>query len=275
MKVVYSEEMSVATIVSMSPSAGKPRLFVEHLLETDEDVEIVRPEPVTMSDLFRAHDSKYVEGVLNGAVRNGFGNNSMEIARSLRHTSGSMLTAARLALGGAHIVCSPTSGFHHAGYDFGGGFCTFNGLMVALMALREEGLVQRAAIVDCDVHYGNGTEDIANRLKCREWLTTTGDSLQRESGRAYLLALECMLNRIVRFKPDIVLYQAGADAHEGDPQGGVLSTREMKERDEMVFNMLSQTPIAWNLAGGYQELPVILGLHISTFKIGREFRRLR
>ena len=85
------------------------------------------------------------------------------MARSLPWTSGALLSAARHALREG-IACAPVSGFHHACYDSGGGYCTFNGLMVAVAKLLSEGLVHRVLIHDCDQHYGNGTDQIIAQL---------------------------------------------------------------------------------------------------------------
>ena len=91
-------------------------------------------------------------------MANGFGNRSAGVAASLAYTSGSMVAAAEHAVLHREVVCSPTSGFHHAEYGSAGGYCTFNGLMVTALALKDAGLVNRVAILDCDAHYGNGTD---------------------------------------------------------------------------------------------------------------------
>ena len=101
--------------------------------------------------------------MLDLSIDNGFGNRNAQVAASLPYTSGSLLAAARHALEHRENVCSPTSGFHHAGYDSAEGFCTFNGLMVTALALLEEGVVRSIGILDCDAHYGNGTDDIVQR----------------------------------------------------------------------------------------------------------------
>jgi acetoin utilization deacetylase AcuC-like enzyme len=75
-----------------------------------------------------------------------------------------MLAAAEYAVLHNEVVCSPTSGFHHAEYRNAGGYCTFNGLMVTALALKDAGLVNRVAILDCDAHYGNGTDSIIKQI---------------------------------------------------------------------------------------------------------------
>ena len=85
------------------------------------------------------------------------------VARSLPWTSGALLSAARHTLSQG-IACAPVSGFRHASYSHGRGFCTFNGLMVTAAKLLSEKLVDRVIILDCDQHYGDGTEEIIQRL---------------------------------------------------------------------------------------------------------------
>ncbi len=180
-----------------------------------------------------------------------------------------MLAAAREALLSG-VACAPVSGFHHAHYDCGGGFCTFNGLTVTAAKLLAEGLAQRVMILDCDQHFGDGTEQIIERL-------SLGRSVENASfGRwfhapahasAYLTRLREIVARLSDF--DVVLYQAGADVHVEDPLGGVLSTEQMLLRDRIVFEAARRQaiPLAWNLAGGYQNpIERVLALHRNTMR---------
>ena len=150
---------------------------------------------------------------------------------------------------------APVSGFHHAGHAQGGGYCTFNGLMVAACALRRERPGLRVGILDFDQHYGNGTTDIINRLQfdwvmhysaAAEW----GHVAQAED---FLIAVPELVSRFADC--DLLLYQAGADPHVDDPLGGWLSTAQLRDRDRKVFASARALglPLAWNLAGGYQE----------------------
>jgi acetoin utilization deacetylase AcuC-like enzyme len=180
-----------------------------------------------------------------------------------------MLAAAREALRSG-VACAPVSGFHHAHYAAGGGFCTFNGLAVTASALLTEGLVQRLMILDCDQHFGDGTEQILDRLGLEgkvenlsfgRWFGAPRDA------DAYLAALREQVSRFADF--DLVLYQAGADVHVDDPLGGVLRTEQMIDRDRTVFEAARDAgvPIAWNLAGGYQEpLSRVIELHVNTMR---------
>jgi acetoin utilization deacetylase AcuC-like enzyme len=191
---------------------------------------------------------------------------SPEVVEALRYTSGSMRAAALAAWRGGGITVSPTSGFHHAGYGHGGGYCTFNGLVVAALAVLDAG-ARQLAIIDCDYHYGDGTDDILLRLDLhdtvRHW-TLGAHNMGNE--RQVLEWLEAALAENLPGN-DLVIYQAGADSHEDDPLGGVFTTDGYPERDRMVFSAAAcaGVPVAWNLAGGYQEhLSKVLELHAIT-----------
>ena len=266
--VFYVEAMT-ANIASFSPSAAKPPLVVAAWLETGLPIRLERVEPVTAADITLAHDAAYVHGVLDGTLPNGFADCSPEIARSLPWTTGAMLSAARHALEHG-IACAPVSGFHHAHYDFGSGFCTFNGLAVTALKLLGEARVRRVLILDCDQHYGDGTDDILTRLTAFERVNniSLGRRFRRsKDAKAYLASLRGHVARFAEY--DLVLYQAGADVHVDDPLGGVLDTEQMIVRDRTVFEAAraSGVPLAWNLAGGYQD-PVakVVALHVNTLR---------
>ena len=167
-------------------------------------------------------------------------------------------------------TCAPVSGFHHAHYGSAGGYCTFNGLVITAQKLLVEGAVNRVPILDCDMHYGDGTDQILKHLGAGESVTnaTFGRWFHQPSqAGAYLQRLR---ETVARFEAyDLVLYQAGADGHVDDPLGGVLTTEQMIERDQIVFASARThaTPIAWNLAGGYQEpLAKVVDLHSNTLR---------
>ncbi len=270
LETLYSPAM-VARSGSYSPSAEKPAAVVEDLLTSGISLSIQAPAPVTREDLCRAHDPAYVDGVLGLRRANGFGNRSAEVARSLLFTSGAMLAGARRAIE-RRVAFAPCSGFHHAGWMLGGGFCTFNGLMVTALALLDEGAAKRVAILDCDMHYGNGTDDILGRLgRPPSILHFTAGAKFHEASQAS--AFFEWLARAVEACAgcDVVLYQAGADPHVDDPLGGFLTTEELRERDARVFEGLARqsTPVVWNLAGGYRRrpdgsIPDVLEVHRGT-----------
>jgi acetoin utilization deacetylase AcuC-like enzyme len=268
MDVFFAPAM-VAHPDSFSPSARKPAQVVASW--ADLPIRIVTPTPVTVDELARAHDRDWVCAVLEGRAPNGFGDRSPDVARSLPWTSGAMLSAARRALARRSITCAPCSGFHHAGWDAAEGFCTFNGLVVTACALLAEG-ARRIGILDCDMHYGDGTDAILDRLELRErvvhW-TAGAEYGRREDVPAFFAALPRVLRTMGAC--DVVLFQAGADPHVDDPLGGWLTTAELAERDRLVFRGLRAlgVPVAWNLAGGYQReadgsIPKVIAIHRNT-----------
>lgn len=268
--VFYTQKM-VADSRSASPSAAKPEKVVASW-GRQFPIEIIEPTPVTVDELCRAHDRSFVEGVISSKIDNGFGNKSPQVAASLQYTSGAMLAAARHAIKTKGAAVAPVSGFHHAGFDNAEGFCTFNGLMVTALALQAEG-VQRIGILDLDMHYGNGTDDIIRRLSVQNVKHFTGGAHFTEPSQVKLFfgALPNILNWLSDC--EVVLFQAGADPHINDPYGGWLTTEEMRQRDAMVFDALkaSGVPVAWDLAGGYQverdgTIPKVLEIHDNTMR---------
>lgn len=272
MKVFYRHEQTAQNADSFSPSAGKPKLAVQdwlyHGLISQSEIESF--EPATRKQIAAAHSSVYVDAVLDGAVENGFGNFDEDVAKSLPYTVGSLLAATEYAIAYKTIACSPTSGFHHAGHHFGGGYCTFNGLMVAAIAAHASGMADRILIVDMDQHYGNGTEDILKTLRIDYVDHITADKSYRTSEQA--MRMSNLKHSLIDRKYDLIIYQAGADIHVDDPLGGLLTTEQMRERDRNVFlggYVYHGTPIVWNLAGGYKRdesgsIEPVLKLHRQT-----------
>ena len=277
--VFYAPQM-VAESGCESPSAAKPKAVVASW-ERQFPVEVIAPTPVTVDDLARAHERRHVEAVLAGRADNGFGNRSPAVAKSLPYTSGSMLSAARHAIATGGAAAAPCSGFHHATWDQCMGFCTFNGLMVTALALIDDakegiGRPERVGILDLDMHYGNGTDDIIKKLG----LTDT--TVRHFTGGNHFMFpyqapqfFDTWLPKVLEQLRDcdVVLYQAGADPHVDDPHGGWLTTDQIRRRDGMVFAALAaaRVPVAWNLAGGYQVdrdggIPKVLKIHDNTMR---------
>jgi acetoin utilization deacetylase AcuC-like enzyme len=138
MKVFYRPEQTARIKTYFSPSMYKPELVVADWTQRFQP-EICSFEAVSRTQLYAVHQRDYVDGVLELKRPNGCDGCEREIADSLPYTSGSMVAAALCAYREGGIACSPTSGFHHARFDNGGGYCTFNGLMVTVMALLKEG----------------------------------------------------------------------------------------------------------------------------------------
>lgn len=266
--ICYSDAM-VADTESFSPSAGKPGAVVESWHRLGAPIEMIEPAALCHGDFYRVHDPAYVDSILSLQEDNGFGSRSSAVAKSLPYTSGSMLAAAKEAIRNRLVAVAPCSGFHHAGYNFCSGFCTFNGLLVAAAALRAQGLAQRVGILDFDQHYGDGTDDIIRSLHI-DWIVhySAGRHYRTaDKAGSFLRKIPDLVGRME--KCNVILYQAGADPHVDDPLGGWLSTEQLRQRDQAVFkaSLGLGVPIAWNLAGGYQTpLRKVLDIHDNTMR---------
>ncbi len=266
--VFFRPEM-LAHVNSMSPSASKPGYVMDSWLKLCVPLDIHEAPPVTRDMLRRAHETAYVDNVLSCRTANGFGTRARDVAASLPYTSGAMLTAALEAIRNRTVAVAPCSGFHHAGYAHGGGFCTFNGLMVAALELKYAGLVERVGILDFDQHWGDGTHDIIEEAAASGWIEHFSPA---EYGTARLAEdfLQDIPEIVSKFHDcSVILYQAGADPHVDDLLGGWLTTEQLARRDERVFEAASRlgVPIAWNLAGGYQTpLRRVLDIHDNTLR---------
>jgi len=253
-----------ANAESFSPSAAKPALAVESWKELNVPIKTIAPQAVTTEQLSLAHDADYVKGVLNCTKSNGFGNRLPDVAAALPFTSGAMLAAAREAISNGLVAIAPVSGFHHAGYFDGGGYCTFNGLMVTAMMLG-----CKVGILDFDQHYGNGTDDIIRHLQLDDVVHYTAGNKYHDESQAEEF-LERIPNIMKQFTDcEVILYQAGADPHIDDPLGGWLSTEQMFQRDRLVFETAKAMglPVAWDLAGGYQkDIRAVLDIHDNTMR---------
>ena len=273
LSVHYTPKM-VADAASYSPSAAKPAQVMASWSQTGLPLEIEAPLPISVDQFSLAHDRAFVEGVLGGHINNGFGNKSPSVVASLPYTSGAMLSAARAALANRWGAIAPCSGFHHAGYEYAGGFCTFNGLLVTAAVLVAEGAVRKIGIIDFDQHWGDGTDNIIRRLDLGERVrhySPTSTFGRPHKAEAFLAQLPQLLVPLADC--DLVLYQAGADPHIDDPLGGWLTTEQLYRRDVGVFEVLRELgiPVAWNLAGGYQRdaegsIRPVLTIHDNTLR---------
>lgn len=264
--VSYSQKQ-VSRPESFSPSALKPAFVMDDWIKRDMSIRTFEPVPVGREQIALGHERAYVDGVLDCLLPNGFRGRQKDVAESLPWTLGSFLSAARCALDNGLVACSPTSGFHHASYRSGFGYCTFNGLMVAALVLKSEGKVRRVGILDCDQHYGDGTADVINVLAI-DWIDHVSqeyDIPSDPSAKSFIKNLPSVVESFADC--DLLLYQAGADQHVNDPLGGFLTTTELAERDRIVFSVAKSVgiPVVWNLAGGYQEpLELVLEIHRNT-----------
>ena len=187
-----------------------------------------------------------------------------------RRSVGGTLAAARRAL--SHGVgMNLGGGTHHAGHDFARGYCLFNDVAVTLARLRLEGLAQRAVVVDCDVHQGDGTAQILGPDPDAFTLSLHGArnypfqkipsdlDVDLPSGTGddeYLFELERALDVALDGDYDVAFYLAGADPWEGDRLGRLSLTKPgLRARDELVLRRLRGIPTVVVLAGGYAPDP--------------------
>lgn len=268
-KTFYNARMNCKNN-SYSRSSEKPGMAVADWLEYDL-CEITSFEPATREDLRLAHGIYFVDGMLAGSQPTGFGLPSAEIVESTRWTVGSMVAAALYAYREKTITCSPSSGFHHAKYVEATNYCSFNGLVIAALKAIKECRISRVGILDLDWHAGDGTQDILNELNLYDQVVHCSSGTQWPKRVSdYFEWLESAIEKLSE-SVELVLYQAGADAHRNDPLGGLLSTEEMRERHELAFSLFTKhgIPMAWNLAGGYQRdaegrMTKVLELHRLT-----------
>ena len=135
--------------------------------------------------------------------------------------------------------------------------------------LKSENSVDTVGIIDFDLHYGDGTDDIIDRLGI-DWVKhfSAGKVFSHAwQAEEFLNSIPKIVNQMAGC--DLVLYQAGADPHIEDPMGGWLTTDQMKMRDRITFEILDKlkVPVAWNLAGGYQTpLRKVLDIHDNTME---------
>jgi acetoin utilization deacetylase AcuC-like enzyme len=247
--------------------------LVRRRLEEDRlDAPVLEPMPPSREDLLLVHTEEYLDDLDAERITHRTAMSELpltaEIAKAYELAASGTALASREAMrAGAAVHLG--GGFHHASGDRAEGFCYINDLAVAIRVLQRDGVVRRAAVVDLDVHQGNGTA-----------LVFAGDasvftlSVHQENNypipkppsdldvgladgtddRGYLEALDRALDRVWAFAPEIVLYQAGADPYREDQLGGLALTIEgLEERDRRVLDGCARRdiPAVVTLGGGY------------------------
>jgi len=265
-------------------------------LQADGDfaeADFLTPEAADDEILCRAHDAAYVRRVANGELssaeqkRIGFPWSPEMVERS-RRSAGATLAACRAALTDG-CAANLAGGTHHAHADRGEGFCVFNDAAVAARAMQAEGRARRIAIVDCDVHQGNGTASIlagddsiftfsihgARNFPFDKAQSDLDIELADGTGDAdYLDALAAGLaETLARSDPQLIIYLAGADPYAGDRLGRLaLSLDGLAARDAHVLGACRQrgVPVALAMAGGYAEpIADTVAIHATTILTAR------
>jgi acetoin utilization deacetylase AcuC-like enzyme len=253
--------------------------------------------PASREDLLGAHSTGYVDAVFDGTLapdmqrRIGLPWSATLLTRA-RATVGGSLAAARAALADG-IGGQLAGGTHHAHADFGSGFCVFNDLAVAARTLLQEGRIARIAIVDLDVHQGDGNAAIlgadprvfilsmqgARNFPFRRVPSTLDVELpDGTEDDAYLAALREALVPVVAFRPELVLYLSGVDPLAEDALGRLSLTRDgLAARDRLVLDTFRRrgVPLSIAVGGGYAR-PIDLSVeaYAGTFRVAREVHGL-
>jgi acetoin utilization deacetylase AcuC-like enzyme len=234
-----------------------------------------------------AHDHAYLQHLATNTLSRqeqraiGFPWSTALVERE-RRVTGATIDAARAALRDG-VAVNLAGGTHHAFRDHGAGYCVFNDVAVAALALLHEGAVGRVAIIDCDVHQGDGTAAIldgddrvwtfsihgAKNYPFRKQTSDLDIALpDGTTDDAYLDALRTGLDRSLTPKPDLALYVAGADPWEGDQLGRLALTKGgLRARDALVFDRCHAAGIAVavTMAGGYaRNVTDIVDIHAAT-----------
>jgi acetoin utilization deacetylase AcuC-like enzyme len=293
MKAFYSDTFVLPLPDGHSFPMAKYRRLRERVLEEAvvAEPDLMVPEPAPWETLRLAHDAAYVEAVANGTLsreaqrRIGFPWSPAMVERS-RRSVGATLAAAAEVIGGERVSANLAGGTHHAFRDRGEGYCVFNDVAVAAFVLLRDGHIRRAAVVDCDVHQGNGTAAIFrddSRVYTMSLHGANNFPFRKEAGDLdvtfddgtgdddYLAALAAHLPRVLdTTAPDLVFYLAGADPYEGDRLGRLkLTTDGLRERDRYVFEQCRQRalPVVVAMSGGYaRDVEAIVSIHLNTIK---------
>ncbi|MBI4853660.1 MAG: histone deacetylase [Acidobacteria bacterium] len=295
MKVFYTDKYIVELPDGHRFPMNKYRLVRESLLEKGilaiqelYEPEIVSPEIVTL-----AHTRKYVESICSGTIdskamrRIGFPWSPSLVTRSLASVGGA-LCAAKVALE-IGISGNLAGGTHHALINAGEGFCVFNDIAVVILYLLKHKKIHRAAIVDLDVHQGNGNSAILGDRKevfifsmhgeknypLHKVPSTIDIGLEdNTSDNQYLALLENALPKVFDFQPDIVFFQAGVDPLKEDTLGRLALSKEgLAKRDKIVLSNCKKhnIPISLALGGGYAKpIQLTVEAHTQTYKIAKE-----
>ena len=275
----------------------KYKLVHERLLVTGAAAEsdFIRPQTIALEDVLRVHEQGYVERLIDGTLsEQEILQMELPYSKALVDATllgcGGTLEAARLALRDG-AACSIGGGFHHAHRDHGEGFCILHDVAIALARLLQDAVIERAMVIDLDVHDGNGTAAIfppagEHRRASLQYGAAFGSRMPSANGvftlsmhqqnnypaykppssldvpladgtddAAYLEALESALDAgFAYFRPQLIAYVAGADPYVEDKLGGLALTIEgLKQRDRTVFRaaQLAGAPVFSVYAGGY------------------------
>jgi acetoin utilization deacetylase AcuC-like enzyme len=271
---------------------------LRNLVASIAQIELVEAPAATDTQILYAHDPSYLTKVISGKLSPqeekeiGFPWSEKMVERSKR-SAGATIAAAKTAMKEG-ISGNLAGGTHHAYRQLGSGFCVFNDSAIAARALQKEiNPKLKVAVIDLDVHQGNGTAAILQHDPSIFTLSIHGENnfpFQKETSdldlgladgcddHTYLASLKNCLDQLDdRFKADAVIYLAGADPHEEDRLGRLKLTKAgMLARDEAVFQYAlgKQIPVAFSMAGGYgKEIQSTVDIHFQTIQTALYFQQ--
>jgi acetoin utilization deacetylase AcuC-like enzyme len=292
-KLFYCDHHVIPLPLGHKFPIDKSRL-VRELLGQDEIFEF-EPSPfISVEDIKRVHDPSYVDAFLANALspaayrRIGFPASDGLIKRTLASMGGT-LAATRLALQegwGGNLA----GGTHHAFRAEGSGFCVFNDIAVAIMWAREMAAIQRATVIDLDVHQGDGTAEIfssdhlvltlslhgRSNFPFRKQQSSIDVALDDQTGDAeYLRVLDSALPKVAEHEPGIIFYQAGVDGLASDVLGKLsLSLEGLAQRDQMIFELATRlgVPLVITQGGGYSKpIEIAAQAHANVYLAAARF----
>jgi acetoin utilization deacetylase AcuC-like enzyme len=274
MQAFYSDQFVLPLPAGHRFPMEKYRLLRQRVAAELPEVTLFEPAPADNHTLALVHTPDYIERLASGDLshkemqRIGFPWSPEMVERSRRST-GATIMACRAALRDRAAV-NLAGGTHHAYADRGEGFCCFNDAMVAARQMQAEGRVRRVAVIDLDVHQGNGSAVIAQGDDTIFTLSIHGAEnypfvkeasdldIELPDGTGdddYLAALDHGLSALAtRFSPDLIIYLAGADPFQDDRLGRLGLTKSgLRKRDERLFSFAASggLPVAVAMAGGY------------------------
>ncbi len=276
----------------------KYRLIYEALLRLGaKKDDFLLPLLTGDEDLLLVHTPRFIKKLKSGNLSHSeiltlelpYSPELLEFA--LRFVGGTILVAER-ALGDG-LAVHIGGGFHHAFPDHGEGFCVLNDVAVSLEKMKHEGKIQKAMVVDCDLHQGNGNafiflkKDYAFTFSIHQMdiypaqkpSSSVDVGLWSGDGdEKYLKELRSYFPRLYKeFQPDLVFYLAGADPYEKDQLGSLRLTIEgLRERDRIVIEEARKLhlPVAVLFAGGYAfDVRDTVSIHLNTIKVARKVQR--
>lgn len=304
MKAFYATQFVLPLPPGHRFPMGKYQRLRDRLAQECPGLVLDQAEPTADADLALAHAPAYIDAVTRGTLtlraqrEIGFPW-SEAMAERARRSVGASVQAARVAQREG-VAANLAGGTHHASADAGSGYCVFNDIAVAARVLQREqmaarGLARppRVAVIDLDVHQGNGTAAIfagdasvftlsLHGEKNFPFRKVAGDldvGLPDGTGdAAYLDALDLALVELdSRFRPDAVFYLAGADPHEGDRLGRLKLTYDgLIARDLRVFDWAwrRRLPLALSMGGGYgHDIGTTVQVQINTFGVALQYRQ--